>query len=151
VGSGPATAKDVCKLLAGLEQRLCPALQELDLSSTPCTGAMAARCLRQGLPGCPNLHRLSLFHGDAPTVAALAAAFEQGLYCKLEKLSIKASNQGADGEVVAAGLRAFPRPGLRELSLNISSLGAGLADALQSGACRGLTRLSLKASTLVKA
>jgi hypothetical protein len=117
-------------------------------SSTSCTGTTAARYLREGLPGCPDLRRLRLCLGDPSAVVALATALEQGLYPKLEALSVTASSEGADGgEVVTAAFRAFPRPGLRELSLDVLSLGPGLAEALQSGACRGLTRLSLKASS----
>jgi hypothetical protein len=47
--------------------------------------------------------------------------------------------------MIAAGLRAFPRPGLRELDLWVWTISADLTEALQSGACRGLERLSLKA------
>jgi hypothetical protein len=143
----PASKEDVLgELLSCLEQRPCPALQELDISRIPCSGATAARCLREGLPGCPDLRRLRLHFGGSSTILGLAAALEQGLYPKLEVLSIKALDETVDGgEVVAAALRAFPRPGLRELDLRILTLGTGLAGALQSGACRGLTRLSLKA------
>jgi hypothetical protein len=107
----PASAEDVYKLWACLEQGVCPALQELDLGQIPCSGATAARCLREGLPGCPDLRRLKLHLGGVSTVVALAAALEQGLYPKLETLSIKARSEDVDGgEVVAAVLRAFPRP-----------------------------------------
>jgi hypothetical protein len=144
VGSRPGNEEDICELWACLELGACPALQELDMGYYPCSGDRMGRYLRQGLPCCPDLRRLRLSLLDAPAVVALAAALEQGLYPKLEVLGVYALSENA-GEVVAAALRAFPRPGLRELDLDVVSLGVGVAAALQSGACCGLTRLNLMA------
>jgi hypothetical protein len=144
VGSRSWNEEDVSELWACLEQRVCPALQELDLSLVSCSGDVVARCLRQGLPGCPDLRRLRLDLEDASTVMALSAALEQGLYPNLEALGVGTTSMDGDwSETLAAALRAFPRPGLQELTLDVVSLGVGIAAAFQSGACRGLTRLSL--------
>jgi hypothetical protein len=151
VGRGPSGAGEVCELWACLEQGVCPTLQELDLHKIYLPGKKAARCLRQGLPGCPDLRRLRLFLHDDQTLVALAAALEQGLYPKLEALIATVSpvffNWNVHGgEVFAAALRAFPRPGLQELDLqDFQALAPGLVEALRSGVCRGLTRLSLEA------
>jgi hypothetical protein len=134
------------ELWACLEQGVCPALQELDLGEVHTRGAVAARCLRQGLPGCPDLRHLRLQLQGESAVVALAEALEQGLYPKLEVLRVFSPSVNG-GNIVAAGLQAFPRPGLCELNLHVASFGAGLIEALQSGACRGLTRLSLEASS----
>jgi hypothetical protein len=136
------------ELWACPEQGVCPALQELNLRLCPCRGEMVARCLREGLPGCPDLRRLKLFLRDNSTVAALATALEDEKYPKLETLSVTASGPFVGGEVVATALQASPRPGLRELELDVFSLGAGLVEALQSGACPGLTRMRLRANRL---
>jgi hypothetical protein len=134
-----------CNVWASLEQGLCPALQELDISRIPCSGRTMARCLRSGLTGCPDLRRLRLNLYDKSSAKALAAALEQGLYPKLEVLSIQALNTRCHGgEIVAAALRASPRPGLRELELNTTRLGASRVGALQSGACRGLTQIRFR-------
>jgi hypothetical protein len=140
-----ASEEDVCGLLACLEQATCPALQELDMSRASCRGDFATRCLSQGLTGCPDLRRLSLLLEDPSTLLGLASALQQGMYPKLEALSTRMVSFALDeGEVFAAALQAFPRPGLRELDLYITTLGAGLVGVLQSGGCRGLTRLFLK-------
>jgi hypothetical protein len=146
VGSWSWNAEDMCELWACLEQGVCPALQELDMSLTPCSGGIMARCLRQGLPYCPDLSCLRLNLKDAWTVMALAAALEQGLYPKLDYLGVRTTAMDVDGGgVIAAALRAFPRPGLEDLKLDVVNLGVGVAAALQSGACRGLRRLDLRA------
>jgi hypothetical protein len=131
----------VCKLWACLDQGMCSALEELGITDAP------AQCLREGLAGCPNLRRLRLDIAHDPPLVALGAALEQGLYPKLEVLSVTARRYPGvnGGDVVATALRAFPRPALRELDLDTWILGAGLAGALQSGACPGLTRLNLVA------
>jgi hypothetical protein len=117
----------MCALWACLEQGACPALQELDLSRTPCIGATTARCLREGLTGCPDLRRLRLNSHDHLSAPAFAAGLEQGLYPKLEALSVRALNLECDwGEILAAALRAFPRSGPRELELNMTRLAQAL-------------------------
>jgi hypothetical protein len=145
MGSFLSSTKGMCELWWCLEDGACPALQELDMTEVSCRGAVAARCLHRGLTGCPDLRRLGLCVRDDETTRALAVALEQGLCPKLEALSVMGHSlvDPEAGEALAAALRAFHRPTVRELELMHLCFVNGLADTLSSGACGALTRLVL--------